>query len=205
MDDVNYYLGLHPLGAVAIVVSTTLLYLAFVVFLRASSQRLFSSPSSFELAVATVLGAVVGRAILGQVPTLAGGLLALGTLFLLEKLSGKVSRRMAAGADRRHRAVAIMTAGKVERELMRRYGIDDVSLWRALRAAGVRGPQEVALVVLEQNGAITVLRADAPVHAAALTGVRRSDHVMDRLVGAGLARRGSGGEHGRGASTEVRE
>ncbi len=77
MDALTYYLGMQPLGAVAIVLSTVLLYFSFALLLRWYGQRMYASPSSLDLAVVTVLGAIVGRAILGQVPTLSGGLLAL--------------------------------------------------------------------------------------------------------------------------------
>lgn len=189
MSDVNYYLGMHPLGALSIVVSTILLYVAFVGFLRFTGQRLFASPSSLDLAVVTVLGAIVGRAILGQVPTLAGGLLALGTLAVLELLMGRLRRTWNAREGRQHRAVVVMLAGRPEREMMRRYGIDDVSLWGALRGSGVRDPKEVALVVLEQTGTFSIFRTGVPIHPAALTGVRRADSLMVRLHEAGLAGR----------------
>lgn len=186
MNDLGYYLGLHPLGALAIVVSTVLLYISFAAFLGYTGQRLFASPSSFDLAIVTVLGAIVGRAILGQVPTLSGGLLALGTLVVLEGTSGRV-RRWGRQHGSRHRAVAVMVGGKPEREVMRRHRVDDAALWAALRTAGVRRPEEVALVVLEHTGRFSVLRSGSPVHPGALSGVRRSNEVFARLQGAGLA------------------
>ena len=45
MDDIPYYLGMHPLGAFAIVASTILLYVAFVTYLNHAGQRLYASPS----------------------------------------------------------------------------------------------------------------------------------------------------------------
>lgn len=73
METLRYYLGMHPMGALAVVLSTVLLYSAFALFLSRVGQRMYASPSSLDLAVVTVLGAIVGRAILGQVPTLSGG------------------------------------------------------------------------------------------------------------------------------------
>lgn len=186
MSDLNYYVGLHPLGAAAVVVSTVLLYFAFAAIIGWSGQRLFASPSSFDLAIVTVLGAIVGRAILGQVPTLSGGLLALGTLFALEALTGRVRRSEALRSRARHRATVVMLAGQPDREAMRRHHLDDAGLWAALRAAGVRDPHDVALVVLEQTGRFSVLRRGEPLHPAALTGIRRASEVRERLAAAGL-------------------
>lgn len=118
MRDIGYYLGMEPLGAVAIVLSTTMLYAAFAFILAHVGQQLYAVPSSLEFAVVTILGAIVGRAILGQVPTLSGGLL--------------------------------------------RRGLDDSTLWSALRRAGVGDPSQVALAILERDGHISVIREARP-------------------------------------------
>ena len=181
MNNIGFYLGMHPVGAFAIVVSTILLYVAFAAYLSHAGQRLYSSPSSLDLAIVTVVGAIVGRAILGQVPTLSGGLLALGTLFLLETVGGRLRRSDRMQAHRRHRAVAVMVAGQVDRRELHRLGLDDGVLWSALRGAGISSPREVALVVVEQDGGFTVLRRGQEVHPAALTGVRHSEELLARL------------------------
>lgn len=182
MDDFGYYLGITPHGAAAIVLSTVLLYFAFAGLLSRLGQRMYSSPSSLDLAIVTVLGAIVGRSILGQVPTLAGGLLALTTLFVIEALAGRVRRSERMVARTQHRSVALMVAGRVDRAALRRHHLDEVALWGALRAAGVRSPAEVALVVLEKSGRFSVLRTGEPIHPAALTGLRQANEIQERLA-----------------------
>lgn len=181
MNGIGYYLGMEPLGAVAIVLSTCLLYAAFAFILEHFGQRLYASPSSFELAVVAVLGAIVGRAILGQVPTLSGGLLALVTLFLLEQLAGRVRRSERMRSRQRHRAVAVMVNGSVDRAQLHQRGLDETLLWSALRRAGVGHPSQVTLAVLERDGSISVLRSDLQVHPAALTGVRHATELRSRI------------------------
>ncbi len=181
MDDLGYYLGIDVPGAVAILVSTVLLYFAFAGLLARLGQRMYSSPSALDLAIVTVLGAIVGRAILGQVPTLSGGLLALATLFGVEAAAGRVRRSERMRARSQHRAVALMVAGRVDRVALHRHHLDEVALWGVLRAAGIRSPSEVALVVLEKSGKFSVLRAGEPIHPAALTGLRRANEVLERI------------------------
>jgi uncharacterized membrane protein YcaP (DUF421 family) len=181
MADLNYYFGMHPLGAVAIVVSATLLYLAFAAILNRQGQRLYASPSVFDLAIVTMLGAVVGRAILGQVPTLAGGLLALGTLFLVQAVAGRVGRGGGSRNDDQHRAIAVMVNGQVDGEALDGRRIPEATLWSALRGAGVRSPAEVALVVLEADGRFSILRTGEPIDPALLTGVRYADDLRARV------------------------
>ncbi len=185
MDAFTYYLGLHPLGALAIVLSTVMLYFSFAALLRWYGQRMYASPSSLDLAVVTVLGAIVGRAILGRVPTLSGGLLALAVLFGLEAIVGRIRRTERVRSRGRHRAVAVMVAGHIDRREMHRHHLDDNVLWSALRSAGVRDPAEVALVVLEQNGKFSILRTGEQIHPAALTGVRHANELRARLDGMG--------------------
>ncbi|WP_323793570.1 DUF421 domain-containing protein [Nocardioides sp.] len=186
MDDLAYYLGISPFGALAVVISTIVLYGAITSLLSRAGQRLYASPSSLDLAVVTVLGAIVGRSILGQVPTLSGGLLALGTLFLVECVAGRVRRSARMVARRRHRAVAVMVAGQVQRGDLARLGLDESALWSALRGAGVRTPQEVAVAVVEADGRFTVLRTgeELELHPAALTGVKQSGELLERLAAA---------------------
>ncbi len=185
MDELAYYLGMPAHGALAVVVSTVVLYTAITSLLSRAGQRLYASPSSLDLAVVTVLGAIVGRSILGQVPTLSGGLLALGTLFVVEGLAGRVRRSERMSRRRRHRAVAVMVAGHVQRHELHRLGLDESVLWSALRCAGVRGPHEVSLVVVEPDGRFSVLKVGETVHPAALTGVRHSGELLDQLADAG--------------------
>ena len=183
MRELGYYLGIHPVGALATVIATVLLYFCFVWVLRTWGQRISASPSSLDLAVVAVVGAMVGRATMGRNPTLAGGLVALATLLLCQSVAGLVRNATGGGP----RAVAVMVAGQTDREMLDRYRIDHRSLWSALRSAGVTDPREVALVVLEPHGQFSVLRSGSPIHASALAGVRRGDRVLDRLVQAGLA------------------
>lgn len=186
MDDVEYYLGLHPLGALAVVVSTALLYAAFAGILRRYGQRLYASPSSMHLAIVTVLGAIVGRAILGRVPTLGGALLALATLFVLEGIAGRVRRGLSASGVGQRRAEVLMVNGRPEVATMRRLRLDEDTVYAAVRGAGLRTPHDAALVVLERNGRFSVIRGGAPIDPATLTGVRDAAAVGERLRSAGL-------------------
>ena len=69
--------------------STTGIYLSFVVLLRVVGQRLVSGLGAFDLAAAMAMGALVGRVILGHTPVLAAGVLGLVTLAALQTLVGR--------------------------------------------------------------------------------------------------------------------
>ena len=65
-----------------------------------------------------------------------------------------------------------------------RLGLDESVLWSALRCAGVRGPHEVSLVVVEPDGRFSVLKVGETVHPAALSGGRHSGELLDQLASA---------------------
>ena len=181
-EEWHHYLGMTPLGAVTIVVSTAVLYAVFVTVLSRFGQRLNAAPSALELAVVAVLGAVVGRSMLGPEPTLGTGLLALATLFALEWVSGRVGGTEQRSEDSRGWAVAVVVAGDIDHAELRRHRVHKASLWAVLRGAGVRSLDEVALVVLERSGSFSVLRVGEPVGGEALTGVRDADRVLAHLA-----------------------
>lgn len=188
MRDLWYHLGITPAGALGVVISTLTMYFVFGAVLRLWGQRLYSSPRSVDLAVVTVLGAIVGRSTMGHVPTLAGGLLALATLAAVEvgfhglrRLPLPQLRRPAARA----RAVVLAVDGKVRTEALHAYGLTMPTLWSSMRQAGVSHPSQVALAVLEPQGRISVLRTGQPIHPRALMGVRGAHTVMEQLRAAG--------------------
>ncbi|WP_289018355.1 DUF421 domain-containing protein [uncultured Ornithinimicrobium sp.] len=188
--DLWYYLGITPAGALAVLISTVTVYFVFGAVLRLWGQRLWSSPRSLDLAVVTVLGAIVGRATMGHVPTLAGGLVALGTLAGLELVFRGLRRlplpplpQLPGG--QRGRAVVLAVDGRVRTDSLTHYGLTMPVLWSSMRQAGISHPSQVALAVLEPNGRISVLRAGQPIHPRALMGIKGAHVVQEQLREAG--------------------
>ena len=187
MRDLWHYIGITPAGAVAVLLSTITIYFVFGAVLRLWGQRLYSSPRSLDLAIVTVLGAIVGRSTMGHVPTLTGGLIALGTLAMLEVLFRNLRRLPLPQLDEqsRARAVVLVAAGKVQTDTLRTYGLTMPMLWSSLRQAGISHLTQAALVVLEPNGQISVVRAGQPIHPRALLGVKGAHRVQEHLRDAG--------------------
>ncbi|MEO6512692.1 MAG: YetF domain-containing protein, partial [Nocardioides sp.] len=149
--------------AAAVCVTTVVMYAAFSGVLRLWGQRLYAGSSATTVATAAVLGAIVGRTCLGLDPDLEGGLVALTTLLLLERAFGFVRTGTRAP---QHRAAAVMVAGRVDTEALRRVGLDEMGLWALLRRQGVADPAEVRIAVLECDGQVSVIRS--PVDRAVL-------------------------------------
>lgn len=162
--------------AVGVVFSSAVLYLTFTVVLRVWGQRLFANRSGSGLAVVLVLGAIIGRSMLGPNATLLGGLLCLATLLTLESLFGAGRR---AGLFGHRRAVVVYVDGEFDRRALHRFHLDERVVWGRLRQAGVTNLDHVRALVLETDGNLSVLRAGEVVDWRLLTNVRGADRIVD--------------------------
>ncbi len=180
--DLNLWelLGIPPLTALAVVISTTALYVAFAGLLSVGSQRLFSSPSALDTAVAGVLGAVVGRTMLGPFPTLGAGLVALATLVALELTLGRIRLRAFSNPARQH-GVALVVGGVVRYDRLHDFQLDEVWLWQLLRTRGVGDLTQVQLMVIERSGDISLIETGHAVTDRALVGVQDAEAVRAEL------------------------
>ena len=156
--------------ALAVVATTVVMYLLLTVVLRTWGHRLSGGRASSTVALAAVLGAVVGRTTLGPKPDLEGGVLVLATLLVSERVALALRR-----SEARDRAVPLVVDGQVDRAELARQGLREADLWSELRARGVTTLGDVGIVVLEPSGSISVVRRDQPVDPEALTGVRGAD------------------------------
>ncbi len=168
-------LGLSWTDAAAVVVSTIGIYLTFLVLIRIVGQRALATMSSFDFAAAVALGAVMGRVILGYTPTLLAGVIGLGTLFALQGLFGIVRRSPRADTVLSNQPLLVMADGRLLDENLRKAHIVENELREKLRLAGVRRYDDVALVILERTGAISVLRRGETIGPELVADVRGRD------------------------------
>jgi len=164
-------LWITPTEALAVVLATTGMYLAMLVLVRVLGQRVLSGLSTFDLVAVIAFGSIIARASLGEVPRLAGGIVALVTLLALQGLVGIVRRlrwgALAVSSD----PILLMAGERVIEQHLRRCHVQPAELQSRLRMAGIRHPHEVAAVVLEPTGAVSVLRRGERIDPMLLSGV----------------------------------
>jgi uncharacterized membrane protein YcaP (DUF421 family) len=171
-------LDLPMTSAVAVVVTTAVMYLALVLLLRVWGPRLLVSPASHTMATVVVLGAIVGRASLSLEPDLEAGILALATVLLLMHLVGRALHRGA-----RRPAEPLVVSGAVRFDVLARLGLTEADLWSRLRRAGVGTLEGVALVLVEPGGELSVFRDEDPLERSACRDVRGSEDLPATLFG----------------------
>jgi len=155
-------LGITPVDALWVVISSFGIYLVFFLMVRGFGQRALASWSTLDKAIVIALGSVLGRVILGYTPTLAAGIIGLATMFVMLRLEGYL-RRSKRGAYLTSRPILLMAGEQVLEGALGRARIQDDELYFKLRQAGIRNFSEVSLVILEPTGDVSVLRRGTPV------------------------------------------
>lgn len=178
-------LGLSGLEAVLTVVTAVGIYVVVIVLSRLRGQRQFSTTSTYDLAFIFAIGSVMGRVVLVRVSLLAA-VVGLSTLFALHALTTELHHRF----PRVHRLLEnapllLIAGGDVIEGNLRRGAVSRFELHEALRIAGHGSVRSVGAAVLERNGDISVIPADAPVDAAVFDQVEGAGHLRDGRRGTG--------------------
>ncbi len=181
MTELWAHIGISPVGVLGVVIASTLLYIAYAAVLAVWGPRLFSSTSTLSLSLLTLLGALFARAMLGHSPTLTGGLIATGTLLILEGMLGRL-RSAATPRWRSTRPTVVMVEGQIVRPALRKRRLSENDLHTRLRLSGIRRRRDVALVILEPRGSLTVLTTGQYIERALLRGVVGASTIPAHLV-----------------------
>ncbi|MGE0000235.1 MAG: DUF421 domain-containing protein [Ilumatobacteraceae bacterium] len=142
-----------------VLVAATIAYVAVVVLLRISGKRTLAKLSAFDLVVTIALGSTLATIALSSDVAIVEGLAAFVTLVVLQLVVAFATAR--SGWGRRlveaQPTVVARDGRLLEDELRRqRLGADDVH--QSIRAAGVGGLDQVAAVVLESDGSLSVIQ-----------------------------------------------
>lgn len=141
-----------------VVITTVAMYLALILLVRLAGQRSLASMSSIDVGCVVALGAVLGRTLLLEIPTLLIGVVALVALFGMQSLLGRLrqNRRFDRWVNRP--PVLLVNGRELLHDNMRRAHVAEDELRQRLRLAGIRRLDEVGCVVLERNGSVSVIR-----------------------------------------------
>jgi len=146
-----------PQVAATVVVTTVSIYLVFILLVRLLGQRSLASMSSFDFGCVVALGGVLARTSLLKDPTLAIGAVALTTYFVMQLVLGRLRQVRAVDRLINRRAVLLVDHGRLLRENMRAVHVVEDEIRQAVRRAGRHGLDDVRWVVLERNGAVSVI------------------------------------------------
>lgn len=182
-EELWFQIGASPAGALGVLIASIVLYLIFTLILQVAGPRLSANPSMLSFAVMALLGSLFARAILGNTPTLVGGLIAVITLLVLEFLLG----RLRLGVDRIFtrrgpRPTVVMVHGHVLLWHLRHLGLRETQLLTLLRRGGVRHVIDTDLVILEPRGGLTIVRRGETIDERLVRNVRGAEIIPRSLM-----------------------
>lgn len=149
-------------------------YVVLIAVLRVSGKRTLSKLNAFDLVVTVALGSTLATILLNASVSVAEGVAALALLAALQFLAAIVSSRMKAGrALLTSRPTLLLADGCVDEKALRaqRVGVDEIR--QAIRSSGHGDVTDVAAVVLESDGSLSVISGQQIGDGSALAGVDR--------------------------------
>jgi uncharacterized membrane protein YcaP (DUF421 family) len=118
--------------------------------------------TTFDLVVVLVIANAVQNAMVGSNVSLTAGIVAAGTLLIVNTVVGRLGLRSTWLRERlRGEPALLVHDGALIREHLRREGVGEDEVMQALREHGVDDIRTVRTAVLEVDGTISVIPADA--------------------------------------------
>lgn len=140
-----------------------LAYVALVLLLRISGKRTLTKLNAFDLVVTVALGSTLATILLSKSVALAEGVLALALLISLQYAITWLSVRWPAfQALIKAEPTLLLHRGRFLDGAMRTQRVTREEILAALRASGMAEVGEVAAVVLETDGSLSVVPEAGP-------------------------------------------
>jgi uncharacterized membrane protein YcaP (DUF421 family) len=149
------------MGYLFIAASSATVYLFIIIAIRLFGKEEFSQLSITDLVFVLLISNAVQNAMVGSNTSLSGGLVAAGTLFLVN-FSFKyliykfpnLSEKVQGGT------VMLVYEGKLQENNLRKARVRISEIEEAAREHGVKGIEDINLAVLEMDGNISILSDD---------------------------------------------
>lgn len=151
-----FFDGWLPLARIAVL--GTLAYLSLVLLLRATGKRTLSKLNAFDLVVTVALGSTLATVLLSRDMPLSHGVTALALLIGLQWVLTLLSVRSARFSNWiKAEPTLLFTDGRFLDKAMKRERVTADELRAAVRDQGYGQMAQVAAVVLETDGSLSVI------------------------------------------------
>lgn len=146
-------------------------YVTLVVVLRLTGKRTLAKLNAFDLVVTVALGSTLATILLSADVSWTEGALALVLLAALQVLVAATSRHLPGGRSVvTARPTVLLRDGEVDEAALRDQRMTTDELQQAVRSSGVGGLDQVAAVVLESDGTLSVITRSRLGDGSALPG-----------------------------------
>ncbi|WP_461144572.1 DUF421 domain-containing protein [Salinifilum aidingensis] len=168
-----------------VVISTIGVYLALILFSRIAGLRSFAEMTNFDLAATVIFGSMSATTAVSTSTSLLQGVVALAVLFAVQAGIAYLRRRKRVERTVDSRPLLLMDGTTVLTGNLARARMTDDDLRSKLRLAGVVRSEQVAAVVLETTGTVSVLTVDAQgrsLDPTLLQSVAGADRLRSKLA-----------------------
>ena len=144
-----------------IIFSSIAVYFFIILAIRLFGKKELAQLSVYDLVFILLISNAVQNAMVGPDSTLTGGLVAAGSLFVVNFILKKLQFNFPKfGKAIQGEAVMLVFQGKILSSHLKNYGITEDELMEVIREHGVSSVSDVDLAVLEVDGNISVLSTD---------------------------------------------
>jgi uncharacterized membrane protein YcaP (DUF421 family) len=151
-------------------------YVVLVAVLRTSGKRTLAKLNAFDLVVTVALGSVLATALLSADVALTDAATAMVVLVAAQFVVAWTSVRSDTARQVVRSAPALLVSdGRLRPDELRRNRVSEGEVRQAVRSSGTGGLEDVAAVVLESDGTLSVIAASRLGSGDALADVHRDD------------------------------
>lgn len=151
-------------------------YAGTVFLLRISGNRTLSKMNSFDLVVTIAFGSTLSTVLIDSRVSLAEGLVAIALLVVLQFVITWLSVRVdAINSVVKTQPTLLVRNGEFRRQAMKRVRVTEDEIRSSVRQHGLGGMEQVAAVVLETDGSMSVISTNLRGSLDALRGIRGHD------------------------------
>lgn len=151
-----WFAGWMPIGRILVV--GTLAYVALVVLIRVSGKRSLAQFTALDFVITVALGASFGRVLTARSVPIAEAVTAFALLVTLQVVVAKLTVNSPRFARFTTASPTLLYLdGQILSENLRRERVTDDELLGAVRKHGHGGLDDVAAIVMENDGSLTVI------------------------------------------------
>lgn len=160
-----------------VVVASIVVYVVVVAALRVIGARALAKMSAYDIVVSIALGSLVASIPLSTTVSVTDGLAAVATFLTLQEITRFLQARYAAAHHVvRERPHLVVWDGKLIDERLNEIDISADEVRAAIRQAGLLSVDHVQAVVLENDGAWSVMRREEAPNLSSLEGLDIPGH-----------------------------
>lgn len=180
-DMFSDWFGVAPYPLLLTILKTAGVYFAVIALNRLQGLRSFAKITGFDFAMTVAVGSAIATTMMSKDPPLLRAALAIGTLFLLQKIVARLRRSGPAEIVFDNTPVLLVDNGEILWDALDEVDLTEEDLRAKLRQSSVLRLEDVRAVVLETTGDMSIIQSRDDEKKAfndwMLEGVRRAEKL----------------------------